>query len=318
MPQNPIQFQHGMSMNELIAAYGTEAQCEAALQQARWPDGFVCPECGARAHCTFVADRRRYWQCACCRAQSTLRSGTLFHASRLPLVTWFQAIYLVTQNKSCISALSLKRYLGVCYRTAWRLKHKLLEAMAEREDTRPLVGVVVADDAYLGGVRSGGKRGRGSENKVPFIAAVELDPDGHPQHVRFDPLPDLKATSVVDWAAKALDPTVHLVTDGLASLGAAAEVVAAYGAIIVTPHRASDLDPFHWVNTFIANLKTAIRGTYHHFKFRKYPRRYLAEAQYRVNRRFALRSLVGRLVYTCANTAPCPEVWLRLGVARAG
>jgi hypothetical protein len=316
MPQNPIQFRHGMSLNAFLERYGSEAQCEAALQRARWPDGFVCPECGAREHCTFLADGRRYWQCAACRTQSTLRSGTLFHASRLPLTLWFQAMYLVTQNKNCISALSLKRHLGVSYRTAWRVKHKLLEAMAEREDVRRLAGTVVADDAYLGGVRAG-KRGRGSENKVPFMAAVELDAKGHPQHLRFDPLPDLKAASLREWAGRALDPTAHLVTDGLASLAGAGNAVAAHGAIVVTPHRSSDLDAFRWVNTAISNLKTAIRGTYHHFDFRKYARRYLAEAQYRVNRRFDLPSLVGRLAHACANTPPCPEVWLRLGVARA-
>lgn len=317
MPQNPIQFQHGMSLSQLIDHYGTEEKCEAALLKARWPDGFVCPECGAREHSRFLAEGRRYWQCAQCRSQTTLRSGTLFHASKLPLTAWFQAIYLVTQNKNCISALSLERHLGVSYRTAWRVKHKLLEAMAEREDTRQLTGVVVADDAYLGG-KHAGKRGRGSENKVPFVAAVELDEDGHPHRVRFDPMPDLKAASVLAWASKALEPTVQLVTDGLASLAAAAPVVATYGAILVTPHRSSDLDPFRWPNTFLANLKTAIRGTYHHFKFRKYNRRYLAEAQYRINRRFELPSLVGRLLHTCARTAPSPERWLRQAVVRTG
>jgi hypothetical protein len=306
-----------MSLTEFFERFGTEAQCEAAFLEARWPGGFVCPDCSAREHSTFVADRRRYWQCATCRVQTTLCSGTLFHASKLPLTTWFQAIYLLTQNKNCLSALSLKRHLGVCYRTAWRVKHKLLEAMAERESTRQLVGVVVADDAYLGGVHAG-KPGRGSENKALFIAAVELDDDGCPQHVRFDPLPDLKGASVLAWATKALDPSVHLVTDGLASLGAAAAVVAQYGAIVVSPRKSSALMPFRWVNTFISNLKTSISGTYHHFDFQKYRGRYLAEAQYRVNRRFALHSLVERLVRTCAKTAPSPEIWLRLGEVRAG
>ena len=74
---------------------------------------------------------------------------------------------------------------------------------------------------------------------------------------------------------------------------------------------------FDWVNTFIANLKTAIGGTYHHFDYKKYGARYLAEAQYRVNRRFELRSLVDRTLWTCARTAPCSEDWLRLGVVRA-
>ena len=154
MSQNQIQFQHGMSLSEFIDTYGTEAKCEAALERARWPTGFVCPECGVREHSRFLADGRRYWQCARCRAQSTVRSGTLFHASKLPLTQWFQAIYLVTQNKNNISALSLKRHLGVAYATAWRVKHKLLEAMAQRESARLLRGVVVADDAVLGGQKA--------------------------------------------------------------------------------------------------------------------------------------------------------------------
>jgi transposase-like protein len=315
MPQNKIQFQPGMPLSELIERFGTEAQCEAALERARWPSGFVCPECGESAHSMFLAEGRKYWQCTHCRAQTTVRSGTLFHASKLPLTKWFQAIYLVTQNKSNISALSLKRHLGVCYRTAWRIKHKLLEAMAERESRRLLTGVVLADDAYLGGVHAG-KPGRGSENKVPFMAAVELNDEGHPQHVRFDPIADLKGSTMASWARTALHEAVHLVTDGWASFSAAGAVVAEHGAIIVSPRQSSDLEVFQWVNTFIANLKTAIRGTYHHFDFEKYAARYLAEAQYRVNRRFELRSLVDRLLRTCARTEPCSESWLRLGVVR--
>ena len=119
------------------------------------------------------------------------------------------------------------------------------------------------------------------------------------------------------WARKALHEGVHLVTDGLASFAAAGAVVAEHGAIIVSPRQSSDLKVFEWVNTFIANLKTAIGGTYHHFDFKKYGARYLAEAQYRVNRRFELRALVAQLLWTCARTAPCSEDWLRLGIVRA-
>ena len=73
------------------------------------------------------------------------------------------------------------RHLGVCYKTAWLIKHKLMEVMREREDSRVLDGRVEIDDAYLGGELAGGKSGRGSENKVPFIAAVQTTPDGQPQ-----------------------------------------------------------------------------------------------------------------------------------------
>jgi transposase-like protein len=310
MPQNKIQFQHGMSLSEFVERYSTEERCEQALEHYRWPEGFVCPDCGAREHSRFVADGRQYWQCSHCRSQTTVCSGTLFHASKLPLTKWFQAIYLVTQNKNNISALSLKRHLGVSYSTAWRVKHKLLEAMRQRESRRLLQGVVIADDAVLGGEHAG-KPGRGSENKAPFMAAVELNEEGHPGHVRFDAIADCKSATFSAWAKAALHPQAHLVTDGLASFSAAGAEVAAHGAIIVGDHKSSDLEPFRWVNTFISNAKTAITGTYHHFDFHKYRHRYLAEVQYRVNRRFDLASLVGRLAHTCVRTAPCPERWLR-------
>jgi ribosomal protein L37AE/L43A len=67
MAQNWVQFQHGMSLSEFIRTYGSEAQCEAALERARWPGGFVCPHCGAREHSRFLADGRWYWQCSHCR-----------------------------------------------------------------------------------------------------------------------------------------------------------------------------------------------------------------------------------------------------------
>ena len=74
-----------------------------------------------------------------------------------------------------------------------------------------------------------------------------------------------------------------------------------------TPHKSSDLEPFRWVKTFPSNLKTAISGTYHHVNSAKYRHRYLAEAQYRVNRRFDLPCLVGRVVDACVRTQLCPE-----------
>ena len=102
------------------------------------------------------------------------------------------------------------------------------------------------------------------------MAAVELNDEGHPQHVRFDPIADLKGSTMASWARTPLHEAVHLVTDGWASFSAAGAVVAEHGAIIVSPRQSSDLEVFQWVNTFIANLKTAIRGTYHHFDFEKY------------------------------------------------
>lgn len=97
---------------------------------------------------------------------------------------WFLAIYLISQAKTCLSALALKRHLGVSYPTAWLIQHKLMQAMAGREARYVLDGKVQIDDAYLGGERTGGKAGRSSENKVAFVPAVSLTEDDRPLRVR--------------------------------------------------------------------------------------------------------------------------------------
>lgn len=126
MSLNRIQFQPGMSVNELHKPYGTEAQCEAALSQARWPSGFACPHCGSTAAFSFYLHGQPGWQCSDCHRQTSLTSGTIFHSTKLPLTIWFQAMYFLTQTKNNVSALELKRLLGVSYPTAWRVKHKLM------------------------------------------------------------------------------------------------------------------------------------------------------------------------------------------------
>ena len=92
----------------------------------------------------------RYWQCSACREQTSVISGTVFHATKLPLTKWFLAMHLMTQSMNNVSALELKRHLGVRYKAAWLMKHKLLQVMYLSEDTRRLDGRVDVDDAYLG------------------------------------------------------------------------------------------------------------------------------------------------------------------------
>lgn len=193
MSINRIQFQRGLSMPEFLKLYGTESQCEMALEKARWPEGFVCPCCGEKTHSVFKVGSHNLYQCKACRHQTSLIAGTIFHKTKLPFSTWFMAIYLISQAKTGLSALALKRYLGVSYPTAWLIHHKLMAAMAEREDRYLLNGQIQVDDAYLGGERTGGKAGRGSENKVPFIAAISLDDQGHSRYVKLTLSPGLRS-----------------------------------------------------------------------------------------------------------------------------
>ena len=110
-------------------------------------------------------------------------------ATKLPLTTWFLAFYLVGQAKTGISSLALMRHLGVNYRTAWLVHNKIMQAMSEREEAYLLRGKVQIDDAYLGGERCGGKPGRGSENKVPIVAAVSVNEAACPVHVKLSTVP---------------------------------------------------------------------------------------------------------------------------------
>lgn len=311
MPINKIQFQPGLSLPEFFEQFGTEGQCQAALEQARWPAGFICPDCGGQKHSLIHREGEKWWQCSACRKQTSLTAGTLFESTRLPLRLWFLGIYHLTQPKNSIAALELKRLLGVSYKAAWRMKHKLMQVMDEREDKRVLAERVEIDDAYLGGVRAG-KAGRGAEGKVPFVIAVQThEEERRPWYVRLDPLPGFTKNALAQWAQKAMAPDTLMVSDGLACFVAAADFIDTHERVVVGTRKSSDLDCFHWVNTLLGNIKSSIQGTYHGFKFEKYAARYLAELQYRFNRRFDLPSMVPRLLRACALTTARPEKWLR-------
>ena len=316
MVQNRVQFQRGLPMSEFQKRYGTEAKCHAALEASRWPSGFACPCCGGADFSTHIRGHRRIYQCQVCRHQTTVTVGTIFEQTKLPLTLWFLAMHLLTQAKNGVSALELKRHLGVSYPTAWLMKHKLLQVMAEREASRVLDGRVEIDDAYLGGERPG-KRGRGSENKVPFVIAVQTTPDGKPVFACFARLP-FTSEALKTWAQQSLASSAQVLSDGLQCFRAVTAGGAAHEPISMselTGRQAAQHPKFKAVNTVLGNLKTAFSGTYHAFAFRKYADRYLAEVQYRFNRRFDLSTILKRLVRAAVSTGPRPHDFICLAEA---
>ena len=299
-------------MAEFMDCYGSDDKCEAALIESRWPDGFACPACGCGHSSSFRREGRLYFQCTSCRHQCSVISGTIFEATKLGLSRWFLAMHLLSQSKNNVAALELMRHLGVCYKTAWLIKHKLMEVMRVREDSRQLDGRVEIDDAYLGGERSGGKRGRGSENKVPFVAAVQTTADGQPQFVCLRQQP-FTHEAVAVFAARSIAPSATVVSDGLWCFGAVQMVGADHTPTVTGGGKASaKLPQFKAVNTFLGKLKRSLGGTYHAFDFAKYAHRYLAEAQYRFNRRFNLRSILPRLLRAACLASPTPALAIRV------
>src|ERR687886_1613697 len=173
----------GLSEAAFRERFGTEEACRTALYGMRWREGLTCPACGGRSFCQ--PRTRKLFQCDRCKRQVRLTAGTVFQDTKPPLAAWFAAIYHLTQSKGGVSSIELGRRLGVKQGTAWLMEHKLMRAMASREAAEPkLSGRVEVDDAYLGGERSGGERGRGAAGKTPIVAAVQTTPQRKPRRLR--------------------------------------------------------------------------------------------------------------------------------------
>ena len=309
MRKNAIQFQKGLGLHEFLEKYGTEEQCRQALFRLRWPNGYICPECGNTTGCQLMC--RPVYQCHKCHHQTSLTAGSIFHGTKLPLKKWFLAIYLLTQRKKSTSALQLSREISVNYNTAWKLKHKLMQVMMERQQNQKLSGRIEIDDAYIGGERRG-KRGRGSRNKVPFVAAVETTEDGRPQYMHLRRVAGFRRTAIVKYAETSLVPGSVIFSDGLFCFRAVKDAGCDHVAIVTGGGRKSaQLSMFKWVNTILGNVKNSLLGTFHAIREKHVPR-YLAEFEYRFNRRFNLPLMIDQLLFVALRTPPMPYRFLRM------
>ena len=295
----------GLSEAAFRERFGTEEACRQALFEMRWRDGPACPGCGGSSFCRLRT--RALLQCNRCRRQVRLTAGTVFQDSKLPLTVWFAAIYHLTQSKGGISSVELGRRLGVKQGTAWLMKHKLMRAMAGREAAKPrLAGRVEIDDAYLGGERPGGKRGRGAAGKTPVVAAVETTAERKPRRLRLTVVKGFRKKEVERIAKRDLAPGTNVVSDGLSCWPAVEKAGCSHRPMATgAGKRAAGWTPFRWVNTMLGNVKTAIAGTYHHVSA-KHAQSYLTSFAYRFNRRFRPDSIVERLAWAAVRTAPCP------------
>jgi hypothetical protein len=207
----------------------------------RWPSGFVCPVCAGKQH-SFVKTRALY-QCTACRRQTSLIAGTIFAATKAPLCTWFRAMYHLTQSKGGISSIELGRRLGVTQTTAWKIKHKLMQVMMERDATKRLTGRIEVDDAYLGGERNGGKRGRGSASKTPIVAAVETTPQGKPIRLQLRRVKGFRRAEIVTLAKRNFNPASTVVSDGLRCFAGVGKAGCVHQPIITGSGRQAALTP---------------------------------------------------------------------------
>ena len=277
---NRMAQQEAMSLLEFQERFNSEVACREHLYEMRWPNGFVCPKCGVKDDPFNVASRNLY-QCKHCAYQASVTAGTVMEKTRLPLLKWFWAMFLMSSDKRGCSALRISRELGLCYSTAWHLTHRIRSAMGERDTQYILSGYIEADDAFFGAPTSNGKRGRGTDKAVVLVG-LSLDEKGNPQFVKMQVSPDMQGKSVSSFAAQNIESGSIVATVGLRSY----EVLASKGFIHEGKPCNPAIDPGHlkWLHVVISNAKAFITGTYHGLD-KKHLQRYLNEFCYRFNRR---------------------------------
>ncbi|MGH7839597.1 MAG: IS1595 family transposase [Candidatus Binataceae bacterium] len=181
-----------MKLIDIHEQFSTADKCLDYLEAMRWPKGACCIACGSVKVSRITREaksknkRTRIYQCLEkeCRHQFSPTAGTIFHDSHLPLEKWFFAIAIICEAKKGVSACQMQRHLGVNYRTAWHLCHRIREAM--KDDDSPLTGVVEIDETYIGGrVQRRGDRKKPKRPKDVVIGMVERGGRLRFTHIRY-------------------------------------------------------------------------------------------------------------------------------------
>lgn len=298
------------SLIEFQKEFPDDEACAKHIAALRWPEGFVCPQCGNKG--AWYLSKRHLFDCKRCRFQTSVTAGTVFHATRTPLVKWYWMIYHMAMDKVGVSVAEMQRLLDIKqYRTAWLMAHKVRKAMADRDSGYRLAGLVEMDESFFG--PKGTKRGRGSERKSIVLCAVSLYRDRwgqeHPGFAHMQVVDNASAGSIEGFLERLgfgsttqerQDLLKAIRTDGWRSYGRAAKnrEMFHYKVVLRDPKAAGKLLP--WIHRIISNAKAVIRGA-HRGVSEKHLQAYLSEIGYRFNRRFWEKQLFDRLVKACVS-----------------
>src|SRR5690606_14846849 len=281
----------------LLDKFRSEAECRAWLEAARWPNGMRCPRCSSEL-VRRLSTRPSQFNCRGCRYRFSVTSGTPLHGTHLPLKTWLLAMYLMATSTQGVSARRLSLWLGIGYRSAWHLAHRIRALMAADPLLgQRLTGIIEADETYIGGKprkRNGGprpRRGRISSRgngKPCVLVAVERD-----GRARMEVVPSHSASQLGRRLVRWVDQKSTLVTD---ELPAYRRIGRSFGVHLAVRHSGDEFartDPRtglrvhgNTAESVNAGLKASIRSVFHHVS-PKHLSRYLAEMAYRWNRRRA-------------------------------
>jgi transposase-like protein len=303
-----------MNLINFIEQFPDEASCKLEFKAMRDKAGVICRHCGNKDH---------YWQqsiwmyeCKKCKTRTTLRSGTVMQASKLPFRYWFIAIHLLTSTKKPFSSLELQRQLGhKYYEPIWYMMQKLRKTMGIRDKEYQLEKIVELDEGFFESVDTETpkedkpkklKRGRGSEKQLKVIVMASTvhtlkAPRKHKKQTKFRyvkmiVVDNLKADTVELQVKRNIKSNSLVKTDNYSSYSNIKGLVWVHQAETLKPKEAAKALP--WVHTMISNAKRNLLGI-HHMISKKYFQDYLDEFCYKVNRRYFGEKLFDRLLFAC-------------------
>jgi transposase-like protein len=268
------------------AIYLDEDAAREYLEQLRWPNGAVCPHCGATGAYKLQPKidskrpvRKGVWKCKSCRKQFTVTVGTIFEDSHIPLYQWLSAIQFLCASKKGMSAHQLHRMLHITYKSAWFMAHRIRYAMGQPPLVEKLHGTIEADETYVGG-KAHGKRGRGADNKVPVFALIQRGGD-----VRSFKTERVTSKNVKTIIREHVDKSSTIMTDEfLAYKGLDKEFADHQTVNHGTGEYVRGNVHTNTAEGYFSLLKRGIIGTYHHIS-QQHLDRYLAEFNFRYNSR---------------------------------
>jgi len=275
-----------LNLASLSKIFADEDAARLFIESKRWPNGPVCPHCGSTKAYALTAKegskkpvRKGVYCCAKCRKQFTVRIGTVFEDSHIPLRKWLVAIHLMTSSKKGVSSLQLSRELDITVKSAWFLSHRIREAMTERP-TALLQGTIEADETYVGG-KSHAKPGRGTP-KTPVVALLECD-----GNARVGKVDRVTAKELKGMIRTHASPLAKIVTDEFRSYrGLDTEFAGGHSVVKHSAKEYVNKDGEH-VNTaesFFALVKRGHYGIFHSLS-KQHLQRYCEEFTFRWNHR---------------------------------
>ncbi|HEX4007040.1 MAG TPA: IS1595 family transposase [Acidobacteriaceae bacterium] len=267
----------------LIEQFGSEEKCRAYLEALRWPNGIHCPRCLSDK--TSQITKRNQFDCDACRYQFSVTAGTIFNDSHLPLWKWFLCVYLLCESRKGMSANQIKRTLGISYKTAWYLCHRVRAAMKE-VNPEPLDGILEMDETYVGGKYRGPEAQRHRRDNKEIVVGIRQ----RGGELRFFHAEDVKSGTLAKYIKENVSPEAEIIcTDELTSYPKAVRE----SGLKNIKHRTVN----HWEGVYVDGnittnsiesafslLKRGVVGTWHKISA-KHLEAYLDEMTFRFNNR---------------------------------